>query len=305
MRELKAVLLTFLTLATLLSTYGLCFGQTITTGDVSGTLTDASGAVVPDAAVRLTSLDTGASRIVKSNNVGAYRFTLISPGRYEISASSPGLKSDIGRVVAGVGQVTTADLRLKVEESKQVALVMEATPLLQADNANLATTFSADQVGILPLPGGDITSIVFTAPGISVSTGGGFGNFSSHGLPGISNLFTINGVDEMDPYQNVNNAGATGLTLGQNEIQEVSVVQNGYSAQYGRQAGAQVNFITKSGSDAFHGSLLYTYNGSFLNANDFFNNEQGLSNPRAISNQHGALLSGPIPEKQAVFSCGR
>jgi outer membrane receptor protein involved in Fe transport len=284
-----------------LLTCSLSFAQTITTGDVTGTLTDATGAVIPDAIVVLKSLETSASRTVKSGNDGVYRFNLISPGRYEISATSSGLRSDIGRVVVGVGQVATANLTLKVEESKQVIIVAEAAPVLQTDNANLATSFSAAEIANLPAPGGDITSVAFTVPGVVVSTGAGYGNFNSHGLPGISNLFTINGVDEMDPYLNLNNSGASNLTLGQNEIQEVSVVQNGYSAQYGRQAGAQVNFITKSGSNSFHGNMLYNYNGSFLNANDFFNNETGTPRGRAISNQYGALLSGPIVKNKLFF----
>jgi Carboxypeptidase regulatory-like domain/TonB-dependent Receptor Plug Domain/TonB dependent receptor len=300
MSKLKSISILLLA-AALLLTCSLSFAQTITTGDVTGTLMDASGAVIPDAVVVLKSLETGASRTVKSNNVGIYRFNLISPGRYEISATSSGLRSDIGGIVVGVGQVTAANLTLKVEESKQVVLVTEAAPVLQADNANLATSFSAAQVESLPAPGGDITSLAFTVPGIVVSTGSGYGNFNSHGLPGISNLFTMNGVDEMDPYLNLNNSGASNLTLGQNEVQEVSVVQNGYSAQYGRQAGAQVNFITKSGSNAFHGSMLYTYNGSFMNANDFFNNETDTPRGRAISNQYGALLSGPILKNKLFF----
>ena len=299
MRTLKS--LPLLVAAALLLTSNLSFAQTLTTGDVTGTLTDSSGAVIPDATVTLRSLDTGATRTVTSNNEGMYRFNLISPGRYELSATSSGLRSDIGRVVVGVGQVTAANLTLKVEESKQVILVTEAAPVLQTDNANLTTSYSAVQMNALPLPGGDITSVALTAPGITVSTGAGYGNFSSHGLPGISNLFTVNGVDEMDPFLNLNNSGASNLTLGQNEIQEVSVVQNGYSGQYGRQAGANVNFITKSGSNTFHGKLLYTYNGSFLNANDFFNNESGTPRGRAISNQYGADLGGPIKKDKLFF----
>jgi hypothetical protein len=300
MRTLKS-LPTILVAAVLLLTCNLSFAQTLTTGDVTGTLTDSSGAIIPEGTVVLKSLETGATRTVTSNSEGVYRFNLIAPGRYELSATSSGLRSDIGRVVVGVGQVTTGNLTLKVEESKQVILVTEAAPVLQTDNANLATSFSAEQVANLPTPGGDITTLAFTVPGISVSTGAGYGNFNSHGLPGISNLFTINGVDEMDPYLNLNNSGASNLTLGQNEIQEVSVVQNGYSAQYGRQAGAQVNYITKSGSNQFHGSMLYNYNGSFLNANDFFNNETGTPRGRAISNQYGALLGGPIKKNKLFF----
>lgn len=277
------------------------FGQTMTTGDVTGTVTDSSGAVVPGAKISLKNVDTGDMRAVEANSTGVYRFTFLKPGNYQISSTSAGLKSDFGRVVVSVGQVQNVDLVLHPEEAKEVVMVTESAPLLQTDNANLASTFSTKQVDLLPAPGGDITTVAFTVPGIVVSTGGGYGNFSSHGLPGTSNLFTLNGIDNMDPYLNLNNSGASNLTLGSNEVQEASVVQNGYSAQYGRQAGANVNFITKSGSNAFHGNLLYNYNGSAMNANDFFNNASGTPRSRALSNQYGASLGGRIVKDKLFF----
>ena len=85
-------------------------------------------------------------------------------------------------------------------------------------------------------PGGDITSYAYTSPGVVVSNGAGYGNFSSYGLPSTANLFTVNGNDYMDPYLNLNNSGASNLTLGSNELQEISVVENGYTVDYGRQA---------------------------------------------------------------------
>ena len=87
-----------------------------------------------------------------------------------------------------------------------------------------------------------------------MNTGRGYGNFSSFGLPATSNLFTVNGENDMDPYLNLNNSGATNLTLGKNDVQEATVVNNAYSGQYGQQAGAQVSYVTKSGTNQFHGN---------------------------------------------------
>src|SRR5258708_6636561 len=275
--------------------------QTITSGDITGIVADSSGAIVPGAKVVLKNVDTGDGRTVDSGADGQYRFTFLKPGQYTVSSSSPGLKSDSTTVTVAVGQVQTLNLVLRPEEAKEVVMVNDSAPLLQADNANLASTFSTKQLELLPSPGGDITTAAFTVPGIVVSTGAGYGNFSSHGLPGTSNLFTINGIDNMDPYLNLNNSGASNLTLGANEVQETTVVQNGYSAQYGRQAGAQVNTITKSGTNAFHGNMLYTYNGSFMNANDFFNNASDTPRSRALSHQYAASMGGRAIKDKLFF----
>lgn len=301
MRTFKPTQTILLTLAALLLFCKGSYAQTITTGDLNGTLTDASGAVIPAATVTLKSLDTGESRVQTSNNEGVYRFNLLPPGHYELAASSAGLKSDATRVVVAVGQVMSANLLLKVEESKQTVVVTEASSVVQSDNANLATTFSSQQVALLPAPGGDLTTVAFTVPGVTVNTGGGYGNFSSHGLPGTANLFQINGNDYNDPYLNLNNSGASNLLLGQNEVAEVSVVQNGYSVQYGRNAGAQVSFITKNGTNSFHGALVYNWNGSIMNATDFFTNLNGLQKPHAVSNSYAASLGGPIKKNKLFF----
>jgi hypothetical protein len=289
---LAALLVTFIALAP---------AQTSTTGDLAGTVNDSSGAVVAGAAVTIKDLNTGDSRTVQSNSTGTYRFTFLKPGTYQISGSVAGLKSDIGRVVIGVGQVQSVDLILKPQEAKEVVTVTDTAPLLQTTNADMASTYSTQQMELLPSPGGDITSIAFTVPGVVVSTGAGFGNFSSHGLPGTANLFTTNGNDNMDPFLNLNLSGASNLTLGANEIDQGSVVQNGYTGQYGRQAGAQVNFTTKSGTNQFHGNMTYNYNGSVLNANDFFANASGTPRGRAVSNQYAASVGGRIIKDKLFF----
>ncbi len=275
--------------------------QSITTGDVAGTVTDATGAVVPGASVTLKNLDNGAEQTGTTNQSGNYHFSLLKPGNYTISATASGLKSEIQKLAVEVGQAATVDLVAKVQSTQQVVEVNTAATLINAENANLSTTFSSKQVLQLPAPGGDITTVAFTVPGVAVSLGGGYGNFSSHGLPGTSNLFTINGNDYNDPYLNLNNSGASNLLLGQDEIQEASVVNNAYSVQYGRQAGAQVNYVTKSGTNQIHADLLFNFNNHLMNANDFFNNAQGTPRPYAVSRQWGADIGGPILKNKLFF----
>lgn len=278
----------------------LC-AQTITTGDVTGTVTDPSGAVIPNATVTLTSVDNGQVRNVTANNAGSYRFSTLQPGSYQISASSPGLSFNPAKLTVNIGQVQTVNITLQPQSVQQTVDVTETVPLIQSDNANIATSFDSKQIANLPAPGNDMTAYAFTAPGVTLSTGGGYGNFSAFGLPGVSNLYTINGSDNMDPYLNLNNSGASNLTLGANEISEVAVVLNGYTGQYGRQAGANVNYVTKSGTNQFHGNAAWWYNDRVLNANDWFNNATGTPRPRAISNEWADSIGGPIKKDKLFF----
>ncbi len=275
--------------------------QTITTGEVAGTVSDPTGAVVPGAVVALRNLDNGQTRSSNASQSGGYRFTTLPPGNYQLSASSPGLKSDSGSVLVSIGQVANINLVVKPQGSKEIVMVTDSVPLLQSENANISSTYSSRQIQDLPMPGGDTTTPAFTAPGIVVNTGSGYGNFSSYGLPGNSNLFTVNGNDNNDPYLNLNNSGSSNLTLGANEVSEIAVVQNAYSVAYGRQAGAQVNEVTKSGANEFHGNLNWNWNGALLNANDFFKNASGTPRGRANSNQYAASIGGPVIKNKTFF----
>jgi hypothetical protein len=277
------------------------FAQTITTGDITGTVKDLSGAIVPGAAVSLKSLGTGETRTDSTNSNGVYRFATLRPGHYEVSAKTSGLQSDDLKVDIGVGEVAKVDILAKVQSTSQTVEVTDSANLVNTDNANLTTEFSTKQINELPMPGGDLTTVAFTVPGIAVSTGGGYGNFSSHGLPGTSNLYTINGNDYNDAYLNLNNSGASNLLLGANEIEEASVTQNGYSVQYGRQAGAQVNYVTKGGTNDLHASLTFNFNNHLMNANDFFANEGGTPRPYDVSKQWGASIGGRIIKNKLFF----
>ena len=298
MKYLKHLLLPFALALLALSTVS---AQSTTTGDIGGVVSDASGAILPSATVTLTNVDNGAVQTATTNQSGNYHFSLLRPGNYTLSATFSGLKTDVQKLVVQVGQASTLDLTTKIQSTQQVVEVSENAALVNAENANLSTSFSTKQVLDLPAPGGDITTVAFTVPGVVVSTGGGYGNFSSHGLPGTSNLFTINGNDYNDPYLNLNNSGASNLLLGQDEISEASVVQNAYSVQYGRQAGAQVNYVTKSGTNAWHADLLFNFNNHLMNANDFFNNAGGTPRPYAVSRQWGADIGGRIIRDKLFF----
>ncbi len=299
MKALK--LFSGLLVAVFLFTFQVAYAQTVTTGDIAGTVADATGAVVPGAAIILRNLGNGASQTATTNQSGAYHFTFLQPGNYEVSATAAGLKTDVQKVAVEVGQAATVNLVAKVQATQEVVEVNAASTLVNAENANLSTTFTTKQILQLPAPGGDITTVAFTVPGVVVSTGAGYGNFSSHGLPGTSNLYTMNGDDYNDPYLNLNNSGASNLLLGQDEIAEASVVSNAYSVQYGRQAGAQVNYVTKSGANQVHASLLFNFNNHLMNANDFFNNANGVPRPYDVSRQWGADIGGPIWKNKLFF----
>ena len=206
--------------------------QSLTTGDIAGVVTDPSGAVVPGATVTLTSLDTGSTQSNTTNQNGGYRFSLLKPGRYTVSATKTGFQTSEREIAAAVSQVVTADLMLQVGQATQTVQVSETAPLINPESSN-NTPFSPIEVQSLPSAGGDITNIAFTAPGVVVNNTGGYGNFTVNGLPATSNLFTVNGENDMDPYFNINNSGATNLTLGQNELEEATVISNPYTAQYG------------------------------------------------------------------------
>jgi hypothetical protein len=294
-----------LKLATTLLVAGLfalqVMGQSIVTGDVVGTVTDPANAVVSGATVRLISADTGASVEVKTNASGSYRFPLVKPGNYKVSVTQSGFRTTEAAVAVVIGQANTVNLQFQLGQTSEVVEVSGAAPLIQAEDANISSNYSQTQLGVLPAPGGDITSYAYTAPGVVVSNGAGYGNFSAFGLPSTSNLFTTNGNDNMDPFLNVNNSGATNLSLGSNELQEIAVVSNGYTAQYGRQAGAQLNASTKSGTNQFHGNAKYNYNGTNLNANDWFANASATPRPHAVNNSWATSIGGPILKNKLFF----
>ncbi len=288
------------------------FGQSLTTGNITGTVVDPSHAVVANAPVSLKGLDTGSSATTTTNSNGGYSFSLLKPGHYQIMVKQGGFAEVTETVEVQVGQTSTVEIDLSVAKGTETVEVSGTAPLVNTE-PSINTAFSQQEVAQLPSAGGDITNIADTAPGVVVNGTGGYGNFTINGLPATSNLFTINGENDMDPYFNINNSGASNLTLGQNEISEATVIANPVGGQYGQLAGAQVTYVTKSGTNAFHGNAMYWWNGRLLNANNWMNkqsqavahaadptqpaNEPAFSN----ANQWATSFGGPIIKNKTFF----
>jgi hypothetical protein len=296
-------------MALLLLLPALASAQSVVTGGLTGIVTDPSGSVIAGAVVNLKNQSTSEVLSATTGTTGAYQFTLLKPGMYVLSVSQTGFKQVTETVEVLLGQTALASVKLEVGTTSETITVTEQGALLQTEDANISSNFDTNQIQNIPNPGGDITYVAQTAPGIIMnsSTGGGYGNFSAFGLPGTSNLFTVNGNDYNDAFLNLNNSGSSNLLLGGNELQEVAVVNNGYTGQYGRQAGAQIDYSTKSGSNAFHGDLVYNWTGRALNANDPINKatqlSEGLPNSRPFenNNQWAASFGGPIKKDKAYF----
>ena len=275
--------------------------QTSISGDITGNVTDPTGAAVGGATVVATSTANGQVKKATANASGEYRVPLLSPGVYKVTVTAPSFDTSTLLVTVSAGTIAQADAKLQIGANSTTVEVTSAEPLLHTDDAQLSTTFSLEQVQTLPNPGNDLTFIAQTAPGSVMNTQGGYGNFSSFGLPATSNTFTVNGGYENDPFLNVNNSGATNLLLGNNDIATVSVISPAYSATFGGLAGAQVAEISRSGSNSFHGNLAYFWNGSVMNANDWFNDNSGTKKPRSNANQWAAAIGGPIKRDKAFF----
>ena len=276
-------------------------GQSLTTGAITGTLTDPSGAALAHVTVTLTNNNTGATQTTTTNSTGAYGFALLNPGNYTVSSEPQGFQAAKQAVQVGVGQSTTADLKLQVATAGTTVEVTAQSAVIQTDNGNVSASISPEIVENIPNPGNDLSYYVQTAPGATMNTQAGYGNSATYGISATSNLFTVNGMNENDPFLNLNNSGATNLQLGSNDIQTVTVVNNGYTGEYGGLAGANVNFVTRGGTNKFHGNAEYFWNGRTMNANDWFNNNTGTPRPFSNANQWAASIGGPIVKDKTFF----
>jgi hypothetical protein len=275
--------------------------QSLTSGDIAGTIADPSGAAIPGAVVTLSNNATGTTQSATSNATGAYRFALLNPGAYTISVASQGFKPTKQTVTVAVGQATTANITLAVATASQTIEVSGVGSVIQTEGGNVATTITPEIVSSLPNPGNDLTYYVQLAPGATMNTQAGYGNTALFGISGTSNYFTVDGMSENDPFLNLSNSDATNLLLGMNDIQTTTVVNNGYTGEYGTLAGANVNYVSKSGGNKVHGNAEYFWNGSVLNANNWFGNNTATARPFDNANQWAVSIGGPIKKDKTFF----
>ena len=264
--------------------------QTTTSGGLTGVVTDPSQAVVAGAGVEIKDNAKGTTQSTNSDREGVYRFFFLAPGRYTLTVTHTGFRKQSLLANILLGPPVTVNFTLELAVERTTVDVTGEAPLIQSENGDVSTTMNQRQIAEIPNPGSDITYAAQISPGAVMNTDApGPATFSILGMPGTSNLFFLDGMSENDNGLNVNLAGSLNLLLGQNQIQEATVVSTGYSGQFGGAAGANINFITKSGSNQFHGNLQYYWNGRVFNANDWFNKALGKNAPSILP------INGPVP----------
>ena len=276
--------------------------QTTTSGGLTGVVTDPSHAVVFGADIEVRDAAKGTVQSTKTDREGAYRFFFLAPGRYTLTVVGRGFRKESRAVNVLLGPSVSVNVILEIAQANATVTVTEEAPLIQAENGDNSATMNQKQISEVPNPGNDVTYMAQTTPGVVMDTDmQGFANFSILGMPGTSNRFTVNGMNDNDNGANLPLVGSLNLLLGQNQIQEATVVSIGYSGQFGGTAGANVNYITKSGGNDFHGNAQYYWNGRVFNANNWFNNAFQQPRTFAIANQWAGSFGGAVKRDKLFF----
>ena len=271
--------------------------QTTASGALAGVVTDQSSAVITEAEVHIRNEAKGTTQSTRTDREGVYRFFFVPPGAYRLTVRHTGFREVERTVNVLLGPAVSVNITLEIAKASSELTVSDEAPLIHAENGDASATVNQHQISEVPNPGNDLTYIVQTTPGVVMNTDGPNStgmNFSILGMPSTSYLYSIDGVDNPP-------TGVLGLVLGQNEVQEATVVSTGYSGQFGNAAGGNINFITKSGSNQFHGNAQYYWNGRVLNANNWFNNAFGFPRPFDIANQWAGSFGGPIKRDKLFF----
>ena len=284
-----------------------------TTSAIAGHVADQSGAAIPGAQIIAVNDDTGLKRRAQTDDAGRFTFPQLLPGSYTVQAAAPGFEEQQNKAVsAALGHTQTVNFVLKVQAQRQAITVTEESPLLDTQNPNTSTTLNAPALESLPNPGSDLTYPLQFAAGALINTAGsgndfvggtnGYGNVEFNGLPALSNGYIVDGLESNDPLTNLNSGLSTNLVLGLNSIAEVTVNTLSYTVDQGRYGASQVNYVTKSGTNRFHGNLYELWNGSRFNAADFFTDATaGSHKPRSTVNHFGGSLGGPIMRDKLFF----
>ncbi len=282
------------------------FAQT-TTADILGTVTDATGAVIPNATVTVVNLDTHDQRTATTNGSGDYQFTLLPVGRYTVTVKETGFKTaSTSNLAVEAGDRARSDVKLETGGESETVTVEAQTPLLQADNATVSSTVTAKAVQDLPLNGRNFVQLVQLVPGANEGPGNGLvsggrpddrrssASFSVNGQDDTLNNFIIDGTDDNERV-----IGTIGVRPNVEGIQEITVQTNSYSAEAGRTAGGVVSIITRSGTNQFHGSAYEFFRNDVFDARNVLQNSG--NKPELRQNQFGGSIGGPIFHDRTFF----
>ncbi len=289
----------FLVLACLLSAADGLRAQS-TTGQLTGVIKDASGAVVPAARVQVTNPETGITRQMESNELGYYTVALLPPGTYTVRIEKEGFRT-LSRpgVLLNVDQTVRLDFQLEVGGLNQTVEVSASSPLLESSTSSLGQVIDSKQFSDLPLNNRSALGLLSLSD--NVSTGRQFqpdtfnyaNSFSANGSRPGQNEFLLDGAPNTTPGV-WPGRGILGTPMVVDAVQEFKVQTSVFSAEYGRTGGGLVNMVSKSGSNLVHGSLFEFLRNSAMDANDFFANRGGVPRGSFKRNQFGGTLGGPV-----------
>src|SRR5229473_324752 len=283
------------------------------TGTILGTVKDSSAGAVAGASVMVRNTETGLTRTLPTGEDGAYRFSALPVGHYEVRVEREGFKTTTQKgLVLDVSQEVVTNFALEVGAAATQVVVTSESPVVNTTSGQLGGLVSEEKIAELPLNGRNYLDLTLLQPGVSQATtvinlGGGTQGaiYSSNGAPIISNTFLLDGT----PMQTVfgfNGASASGTTLGVDGIREYKVVTNAFSAEYGMNMGSQMTIVSKGGSNQFHGDVFEYLRNRVLDARNFFDTSQTqcvASNPSNAAsckrsptyerNNFGGAFGGP------------
>ena len=279
------------------------------TAQLTGVVTDSSGAVIPDVKVTVTEEATNVSVTHETDSRGIYVFTGLRPSKYTIHVEAPQLASQERKgVVLGVSQQATLDFTLTPGVVTESVTVTGQAPLLDTGNASLGTDVTNEYVRDIPLPDRSFFGLVFLSGGVTETAGQGTAdsyptgtNFVSNGQRNATAEIRVDGALTSAPEQG---EGATTNVYYQPSVeivQEFKVENNSFSAEFGNNGGTVVNIVLKEGGNKFHGSGWWFGQRSALDANDFFSNAQGIPKADHVRDQYGFSLGGPIKKEKTFF----
>jgi hypothetical protein len=297
-RALRALLIAFFCLFT--TTLPLLAQST--GGRILGRVTDPSGAVVPNVQVILINEATATSRKVQTNEGGDYVFVEVTPGTYHTEFEAPGFKKNVRRgITVDVNQVVTLNMTLQLGETQEVVDVTSEAPLVDTTSTQLGAVVNNRSVNELPLNARDTYQFLQLQPGVQSQLGSSGSTFygsdaagavSVNGGRSRANNFSVNGGDANDTFVNAATVQPT-----PDAVDEFRIITNTFDAEYGRNSGAVVNVITKSGTNAFHGNVYEYFRNKALNAKGYLDTTKAQFN----QNQFGGTFGGPVIKDRTFF----
>src|SRR5262249_51290451 len=282
-------------LASIVSLALTTFGQTATTARITGQVTDAQGAVVVGATVRLVDKATNQERTTGTNEEGRYSFPSLTPGTYDISVTKQGFRREsVANVLAQVTKSVIVDVSVQPGgTAEQVTITAAGEVQLQKDDSAVGNVIDSEKISYLPSADRQIASLLTLQPGVPTS-----GEVT--GSRADQNTFNLDGVDVSDNI--IGQPFRTIIPTPSESIQEFRVTVSNPTASFGRSAGSQVELVTKRGTNQFHGSLYEYHQDASLNSNTWTNNSLGLPRPGGVDNRFGGSIGGPIPiMKEKLF----